>query len=184
MRCLVVYDSCFGNTEALARAMADALARKYSVTLCRPHELSDDSLRGVGMLIAGSPTRGFRPTELLVAAIERLSPGALMGVACCSFDTRFDARDHAHSLPLRLILKLGGYAAGRLKTLLVRKGGAACGTAEGFFVDRKEGPLRDGEIERAVGWVNDLAGEVETWRAAILAGAPVKPALSPSAQSA
>lgn len=35
------------------------------------------------------------------------------------------------------------------------------GTAEGFFVKGKKGPLREGELERAVAWAQAAAANVK-----------------------
>jgi hypothetical protein len=49
-----------------------------------------------------------------------------------------------------------GYAADPIAKGLVKKGAELKGTAEGFFVNASEGPLRDGELERAAAWAKEL----------------------------
>jgi len=44
-----------------------------------------------------------------------------------------------------------GYAAGRIAGNLKRKGGTLIASTEGFFVTGSEGPLKEGELERAAG---------------------------------
>jgi len=40
--------------------------------------------------------------------------------------------------------------------LLAKKGASTPLAAEGFFVNGKEGPLKDGELERAGAWAKSL----------------------------
>jgi len=71
--------------------------------------------------------------------------------------TAFDTR-----LPTRLV-GIFGYAAARIADSLKRNGGTLIAPPEGFFVKGKEGPLKEGELERAAGW----AKEIETcWKKA------------------
>ena len=52
-RVLVVYDSVFGNTEKIARAMGDALAAQSEVTVARVGEVSQELLKSVDLLLVG-----------------------------------------------------------------------------------------------------------------------------------
>jgi flavodoxin len=61
MKALIVYDSVFGNTAKVAQAMAEAL-QTSAVPVSR---VTADMLRGVDLLIVGSPTRSFRPTPAI-----------------------------------------------------------------------------------------------------------------------
>ncbi len=63
MKALLIYDSVFGNTEKIARAIADGLAAQASVETLRPEQVDPEQLTGWDLLVVGSPTRGFRPTE-------------------------------------------------------------------------------------------------------------------------
>jgi len=56
------------------------------------------------------------------------------------------------------VVRKGGYAAPRIAEQLEKAGGTLIAPAEGFFVVDKEGPLRDGELERAAAWGGTLAG--------------------------
>jgi hypothetical protein len=57
---------------------------------------------------------------------------------------------------LRLFVKLFGYAAKPIADRLTKKGGELMIRPEGFFVEDTEGPLKTGELERAVGWVQQI----------------------------
>ena len=61
MKILVVYDSYFGNTEKVAQANGEALGDDVAVK--RPSEVKTDELSDLGLLVVGSPTRAFRPSD-------------------------------------------------------------------------------------------------------------------------
>ena len=151
MKALVIYDSVFGNTEKIARAIADGLGSGADVEVLQAEQASPDLLHGVDLLVVGSPTRGFRPTEALAGLLKRIPAKALQGMKVAAFDTRFKA-DEIDSVGVRFIVKTGGYAAKRIADQLKRAGGSLIVPPEGFYVEDTEGPLKPGELERATSW--------------------------------
>ena len=137
MKALVVYDSTYGNTEKIAQAIGEAIGGQ----VLRVGEVNPADLKGFDLLIVGSPTHGGFPTEgihgLLKASL------ALEGVNVAAFDTRTK----------RTIF---GYAAPRIARSLERNGGNLLAPPEGFFVLGMQGPLMDGELERAAGWAKGI----------------------------
>ena len=57
---------------------------------------------------------------------------------------------------LKLFVRFFGYAAKPIAEKLIKKGGPQIMPPEGFFVEGREGPLRDGEIERAKEWAEEI----------------------------
>ena len=57
---------------------------------------------------------------------------------------------------MRFIMKMGGYAARRMAESLKKKGASLVVPPEGFFVKDREGPLKEGELERAAEWVKTI----------------------------
>jgi hypothetical protein len=55
------------------------------------------------------------------------------------------------------MVKLFGYAAKPIANRLTKKGGVLTMEPEGFFVEGTEGPLTDGELERAAAWAQRIA---------------------------
>jgi flavodoxin I len=155
MKTLVIYDSVFGNTEKVAHAIAESLGTRVSVEIHKPDQVVPEQLTGVDLLVVGSPTRGFRPTEALAGLLKRIPSKALTGVKVAAFDTRFKV-DQIESKGVRLIVKTGGYAAKRISDQLKKLGANLIVPPEGFFVKDTEGPLLDGEIERASAWALSL----------------------------
>ena len=59
MRARVVYESMFGNTQAIAQAVADGLAESMSVDLEEIGSAATDVAADVGLLVVGGPTHAF-----------------------------------------------------------------------------------------------------------------------------
>ena len=155
MKILVIYDSVFGNTEKVARAIAESLGSRASVEILRADQVVPEQLTGLDLLVVGSPTRGFRPTEAVTGLLNRLRPKDLKGARVAAFDTRFKA-DEIDSAGLRFVVKTGGYAAKRIADRLKNAGGNLVVPPEGFYVADTEGPLKAGELERAAAWATSL----------------------------
>jgi flavodoxin len=143
VKALVVYDSAYGNTEKIAQAIGEALGGE----VLRADAVKASQLEGLDLLVAGSPTYGGQPTNPMKAFLERVPDAALQGVRVAAFDTRMTSR----------LLRLIGFAAGKIASNLEKKGGTLVGSAEGFFVLGGEGPLKEGEAERAAAWAKDIA---------------------------
>ena len=147
MNTLVIYDSVFGNTGKIAQAIAAALE-----TQAIPIGQADArQLDGLDLLVVGSPTRGFRPTEGIRILLNELPKGYLTGTRVAAFDTRI-VLETIDSKALRFLVDKGGYAAHTIAKTLKKKGGQLAASPEGFFVTGEQGPLKDGELERAADW--------------------------------
>lgn len=155
MKALVIYDSVFGNTEAVARAIAHSLASRTSVEILQAGKAVPGQVTDVDLLVVGSPTRGFRPTEAVTTLLKGIRPKALKTRKVAAFDTRIKA-DEIHSAALRFVVSTGGYAAKRIADSLKKAGGTLLVPPEGFYVEDTEGPLKTGELERAAGWARSL----------------------------
>jgi flavodoxin len=147
MKTLVVYDSVFGNTEKIARAVAESAgAEAVKVDAAGP-----EALQGVTLLIVGSPTRAFRPTPAISRFVKGLPRKALQGVSVAAFDTRMIVEEINNAF-LTFMVSIFGYAAKPIADAMARKGGTPILEPEGFFVKDSEGPLKDGELQRAKEW--------------------------------
>ena len=156
MKVLIIYDSFFGNTEKIARAMGGSLGSEENVRVCRVAEVQPEQFTGIELLIAGSPTRGFRPTPAITDFFKSIPANGLRGIKVLAFDTRIATSD-INSGILRTMVNLGGYAAKRIAGELKKKGGDLILPPEGFYVTGQEGPLKDGELERAAEWAMKAA---------------------------
>jgi hypothetical protein len=169
MEASVVYESMFGNTRQVAEAIAAGIREagpsvRVTVTradIARPYEAAETSL-----LVVGGPTRilrmssprtrqqGLQAAQKATGQPHRTPepgaagpgvrewlkglPPARPGSRAAAFDTR---------LPSRLA---GGAARSEARELR-KHGYQLAAEAEGFIVTGSEGPLRDGELDRARG---------------------------------
>jgi flavodoxin len=158
MDALIIFDSAYGNTEAIARAIGAGIGEEARIaSVADAHEVR---WSGLDLLIVGSPTQGGRPTTAISALLKSIPSGALERTKVAAFDTRFSPAEHGYGL--RILMKVIGFAAPRIAGMLQAKGGRLIVPAEGFIVQAKEGPLRPGEIERATAWAQQIrvkAGE-------------------------
>ncbi len=148
MKTCVVYDSVYGNTEKVAKAIGDAIPGEVEVIRAGQADLT--ALNTSDLVIVGSPTHAGRPTKSVSALLAGLPIDGLKGKAVAAFDTRVESR----------LARIFGYAAPRIAAKLAGKGGVSKGSPEGFIVDGKEGPLREGELERAAVWAKGIVGSM------------------------
>ena len=160
MKSIVVYESLWGNTAAVARAIAEGLgpgARALSTA-----EAAGPALAGADLIVVGSPVIGFRaPSDKTLESI-RANPGA---------EPRPDLSQPSmaawlHSLPRGkghgAAFETGiwwspGGAKGSIQRGLEQAGYVPIAKPKRFVVKGKKGPLREGELERAHEWGAQLA---------------------------
>lgn len=144
MAALVVYESIHGNTETIAKAVGTALGAGTRVMGAAEADAS--KLKGIDLLVVGSPTYGGRPTPQAQAFLGKLAAGSLEGLRVAAFDTRITKK----------FAKIFGFAADKILAALAAAGGAKAGAPQGFFVKGTNGPLVDGEVEKAGAWAKGL----------------------------
>jgi flavodoxin len=154
MKIVVAFDSYFGNTQKIAEAVAGGFAPHHSVEVVRVSECKPEQLQGVELLVVGSPTRAFSASEATKAFLKGLPGGALRGVKVAAFDTRMDVTKAPGIL--RFLAGIFGFAAAPIAARLKQKGGTLAGEPAGFMVKDTEGPLEDGELDRAAAWAKTL----------------------------
>ena len=158
MRALVVFESAFGNTERIARAIGEGLSSRMTTSVAEvgaaPGEVGE-----IDLLVVGGPTHAFsmsrvgtRESALKQAngdvvskgiGIREWLGGASVQEQCtaAAFDTRFKKPRW-----------LTGSAARSAEKRLREVGCRIAAPAESFFVSGTTGPLLDGELERARLW--------------------------------
>ena len=146
MKALIIYDSQYGCTEKVARAIEAALAQAGEAKAFRPAEVDPAMLGKLDLLIVGSPTQGGRPTKAMAELLGKIAADGLKDVPVAAFDTRMKGR----------MVGVFGFAAGRIETMLKGKGGRSVASPAGFLVDSSKGPLKEGEAERAAAWAAEV----------------------------
>jgi len=154
VKALILFDSFFGNTEQIGLAIAKAFDNETTVAK-RINEAIPADLEGITHLVIGSPTRGFRPSEGTTAFLKTL-PANLKSVKVATFDTRIDLETIKGKL-WRYVVDKGGYAATTIAKQLTQRKALLVVPAEGFFVTGEQGPLKEGETERALEWGKKIA---------------------------
>ncbi|MDD5289217.1 MAG: flavodoxin family protein [Dehalococcoidales bacterium] len=145
MKALVVYDSAYGNTEKIARAIGSAITG--DVKTLRAGEVNPSDWALLDLLVVGSPTQGGKATQPVHDFLNKLPESAVKGKNVAVFDTRMTAK----------WVSIFGYAAGKIADSLKKKGGNLILPPEGFYVTGGKGPLKEGEPERAASWAKKLA---------------------------
>jgi multimeric flavodoxin WrbA len=170
MKIAVIYESIYGNTAAVARAVAEGLRALGEVDV---RAVGDESVEA-DLLVVGAPTHAhglpssmtrkaieaaaeaaeakgdpidYQPTAGMRKFLERLPE--VDGTAAACFDTRFDKS--------RI---LTGSAAKTMARRLGHRGYSIVAEPESFFVLDAEGPLREGELDRASRWGASLGTAV------------------------
>lgn len=161
MKAMVIYDSVFGNTAQIAQAIGNGLSNAprapESVELRQVGDAKPEQLLGVDLLIVGSPTQKFRPTPATSDFLKSIPRNALKGVKVAAFDTRIKEEEiNSHGVVLSKLVDIFGYAAQPISDRLEKKGGEVSMPPEGFYVEGTEGPLTEGELERATDWARQI----------------------------
>lgn len=164
MRALVVYESMFGNTEALAQAVGDGVSRWASAMVVAVTAAPTVVGPGVDLLVVGGPTHALslsRPVTR-AEAVEQGAPPVTpvhQGIREWLDDVRLDGQTAVATFDTR-VGRVPGCAARAALRRLRRRGGIAVTPPESFAVTAAPGPLVDGELERARDWGASLAAVV------------------------
>jgi flavodoxin I len=156
MKILILYDSVYGNTQQIAMAISKSISSGIKAEAVHIKDVMPGQLTGLDILIVGSPTQAFRPTKTVTEFLDKIPPNGLKGIKVAAFDTRISLND-VDSRFLKVMVKLFGYAASPISIRLKKKGGKLVIPPEGFLVNKTEGPLKEGEIERAAEWGSSIA---------------------------
>ena len=144
MKALVVFDSTWGNTEKVARAVADGMGGgTHALRVGAAEAKRFDAL---DLLVLGSPILGGRPSPSMNEYINSIPEAIGRKLQVATFDTRLMMR----------FARIFGYAAVRMADQLKAKG-CTLKSTEGFFVRGRSGPLADGELARANEWGRRLS---------------------------
>jgi flavodoxin len=146
MNALVVHFSKFGNTQQVAEAIGDRLSAEGTVRVIRLDELAASDLEGLDLLVMGSPTHRMNLPEAVRPVFERLPKRILNRTPVAAFDTSY-----------KMSAFLARFTAAKKLARKLRKlGGKRIVPPETFHVVEKEGPLYEGELERARQWAETI----------------------------
>lgn len=151
---LVIYDSVYGNTKKIADEIASELPGSR---LMHVSEIEPKMLKEFDLLIFGCPTHGGNATKDMAKLIKSIGPEYLRGKKFAAFDTWVS--QEGKNFFAKKFISIISHASPRFSKELVKKGGVLIAEPVGFLVKEKEGPLADGELDRARGWAKNLSNQ-------------------------
>ncbi|WP_086830437.1 flavodoxin domain-containing protein [Streptomyces sp. NRRL B-24572] len=174
MRAVIVYESLFGNTREIADAIGEGVQQAHPDAEVECVAVADALPERIGptdLLVVGGPTHmrgmttgmsrkmGLKTEEKEAEKAERpFTPeeGAEgPGVRSWFHDTLPKAHTGTHAaaaFDTRADMRLAGAAAVGIARRLRGHGYELVAEPEGFIIEDTEGPLREGELDRARAW--------------------------------
>jgi hypothetical protein len=160
MKAVVVYESHWGNTAEVARAVAAGIGPEAQVLTTE--EASPEAIADADLLVVGAPVIAFglpspRAEDAIAATAaeapvppEMIHPSMFWWLSDLPQGSGQAAAFETH------IRWAPGGATGAIERGLARKGYHLTADAGKFVVKGRYGPLRDGELERAREWGSGL----------------------------
>jgi len=119
VKTLVIYDTNYGNTKKIAKAIASKLGKDTKTNSLK--NFKTKNLKGIDVLVVGCPVIAWNPTEKMNRFLAGLKDNELAGIKAASFDTR---------------MKLFFFtdAAKKISKELVRAGATIIANPQDFYV--------------------------------------------------
>ncbi|MFI5227275.1 MAG: flavodoxin family protein [Candidatus Limnocylindrales bacterium] len=160
MKAVVVYESHWGNTEAIARAIAEGIGEGTAVLTT--DEASLAAVQEVDLLVAGAPVMAFRlPQEGMRDSIEgagrKAQKPADLGHPLMRTWLETLPRGQGAGAAFETRVRWSpGSATGAIEKGLRESGYRTVAAPGRFIVTGGQGPLREGELDRARHWGEEL----------------------------
>lgn len=159
MKAVVVYESLWGNTAAIAKAIAEGIGD--DARALHTDDAKGDAIAGAGLIVAGAPLLGFQlPTEQMREGIRqqpgKTSPDLSHASIRSWLETLPAGTGRAATFETRIWWSPGS-AAKTIMEKLQAMGYTSLAEPHRFMVTGKNGPLKPGELERARAWGAELA---------------------------
>jgi len=164
MRALVVYESMYGNTHAVASSIADGLRATHEVTLVPVAKATEELIEVADLLVAGGPTHMHGMTSagsrrMAAESARKEGSGLIMDPDADGPGMRgwLSGLSSRHALAAAYDTRLTGSPAftGRasrgISRGLRRHGYHLVAKSESFLIS-KQNTLVEGEVARARGW--------------------------------
>lgn len=164
-RAMVVYESMWGNSEKVARAVAAGVGEVMPVDVVpvadAPTELAD-----VDLVLVGGPTHAFSMSRSTTRrdARDQGAPEGSVDVGMREWLSALPDEHHrwfaTFDTRVTKVRHWPGSAAKSAARMGRRHGFQKAGTPESFYVLDVDGPLDEGELDRARGWGHSVAASV------------------------
>jgi flavodoxin len=134
-RALIVYDTKFGNTEKMARALAEGMEEQgVRVDCLKVHNVDVSKLGEYDLLAVGGPTHKLGISESMKDFLQKLEKANLAGKRAFAFDTKIKSR-------------FAGSAGKRIEKKLKKLGMCIVKSHVSAIVKGREGPVEEGAEE-------------------------------------
>jgi flavorubredoxin len=163
MRAIVVYESHWGNTAEIARAIAEGIGPEARAL--NTDEATASIVAEADLVVAGAPIMAFGlPSDPMIenAGKDPKAPRPA-DVSHPSLRHWLEALPPSHAAAAAFETKLRwspGGATGAIDERFHRAGFRTIAKGQKFVVSSPYGPLREGELERARTWGGELAASV------------------------
>ena len=172
MRAVLIYESMFGGTKAVAEAAAKGISSRMETRVIRAADAMSQQFEGVDLVVVGAPTHAHglpRPStrkgapnyvnkangdlmlepgaDSAVGVREWLSSVGKLDARCAAFDTRANGPGF-----------LTGRASKTIARVLKKRGASLVASPQSFLT--KGNKLVSGELERASAWGESLVGQL------------------------
>ena len=147
MKILIAYDSVSvnRNTEKVAKAMSDVLKEKgFDVDCLHVKDVDAAGVKNYDCILAGSPTQVLRATGPIMQFLDKFAKGEFSGKLAAAFDTQIQ-------------VPLSGNAAKGIEKKLKKLGFKMVMPPLVTYVEGKEIHLKEGELEKAKKYAEDMA---------------------------
>jgi len=132
---IVIYDTKFGNTEKIARALARGMEKQEVKVVCvKTDEVDVDKLVEYDFLAIGGPTHALGVSKPMKAFLEKLRSVDIKGKKAFAFDTKYKSW-------------LAGSAGKGIEKTLKELGMSIVKPHSSAPVKAAEGPLEEGMEE-------------------------------------
>jgi flavorubredoxin len=167
VKALVAYESMFGNTERVARAVAAGLRLEgVDTTVLDVAHAADVDLADVDLLVVGAPTHGFSLSRPATRR-DAVRQGGRTDAAALGMREWLETLDEDTRRPLvatfdtrvTKVRYLPASASRRAARTLNDHGFHIVGSPTGFLVHDVSGPLESREVDRAIAWGRGVASE-------------------------
>ncbi len=167
MRVLVLYESLWGNTAAVAGAIAAGLAAPPGAAQVVLVDVADDPPRdaaGFDLVVVGGPTHAFSMTRQSTRddAVAKGAPDGPHGRGIREWLAGLDERDVNRAVAtfdtrVLSVRRIPGSAARAAARAVRRAGVGTVVDTVSFYVTDLDGPLVHGELDRAREWGRSLS---------------------------
>jgi hypothetical protein len=160
MQAVVVYESFWGNTAAIARAIAEGLGPNAQALTT--DEATAEVVSSADLVVAGAPVLGFRlPTdEVRKGLLREYGAPTPADTSHRSMRSWLEALPQGRGLVTAFETRFRFSPGGSIGTItheMERAGYRPIAKGRKFLVTGKYGPLKNGELARARLWGAELA---------------------------